>query len=558
MDTVEPPSNKAFALITPFRISYSLAVLLVLYIRYYRSSRITSDYIHSIDRHSHNLALPYTTIHNSVTIKQEELTLDSDTNDLTSLLNNIIEQNDVKVEESSDEEPLVKFVKKRKRKKKHDVKVTPPLPNLTQDIKPSIKAELEDLPLDFDDCFDNNDDQYDDVNDSKPAACDYDVEVVVLSKEEQILELQARKNTLNYKNSFYKCEMCFKGFMVESTYRNHMERHHPSFGRFSCDVCQLRFPNNRTQQQHKLATHSRNYICRICGHISKAKSRAKEHYKWHQGVLYVCDICGASFDKPTSHLTHVRTNHPSRHICSLCGASFVSAHGLLTHGRRAHRQLNEGQEPNPAYKCVLCGVQFSNEDAVAKHVSLTENEICDPTLRPCVFCGESFINEELLKKHVAQHQGEDKTYECIECNKTFSSARYQAAHYRRVHARIPNKPQPNKIHSNAVCEICGKKCTHPVVPKITYLPYVQVCNKTFSSARYQAAHYRRVHARIPNKPQPNKIHSNAVCEICGKKCTHPTKRVAYPFPFSVVTQPTGPIITPPKDVSRRGIIINSE
>ncbi|KAI5635943.1 zinc-finger double domain-containing protein [Phthorimaea operculella] len=103
------------------------------------------------------------------------------------------------------------------------------------------------------------------------------------------------------------------------------------------------------------------------------------------------------------------------------------------------------------------------------------------------------------------------------CTKTFSLARYQAAHYRRVHARIPNKPQTNKIHSNAVCEICGKKCKHPVVPKITYLPYVQVCNKTFSSACYQAAHYRRVHARIPNKPQTNKIHSNAVCEICGKE-----------------------------------------
>ncbi|KAJ2942213.1 hypothetical protein O0L34_g15760 [Tuta absoluta] len=81
--------------------------------------QITSEYIHSIDRQSHNLTLPYTTIHNSVTIKQEELTLD---NDLTSLLNNIIEQNDVKVEESSDEEPLVKFVKKKKRKRKHDIK----------------------------------------------------------------------------------------------------------------------------------------------------------------------------------------------------------------------------------------------------------------------------------------------------------------------------------------------------------------------------------------------------------------------------------------------------
>lgn len=52
-----------------------------------------------------------------------------------------------------------------------------------------------------------------------------DHKLVILSKQEQKDEVLSRKNSANYLNSVYKCEHCFKGFMTEATYKNHMARH---------------------------------------------------------------------------------------------------------------------------------------------------------------------------------------------------------------------------------------------------------------------------------------------------------------------------------------------
>lgn len=52
-----------------------------------------------------------------------------------------------------------------------------------------------------------------------------DVEVVYPSKSEQLLEIEQRKLSSNYLNSFYKCDKCYKGFITDATYRNHMQSH---------------------------------------------------------------------------------------------------------------------------------------------------------------------------------------------------------------------------------------------------------------------------------------------------------------------------------------------
>lgn len=49
--------------------------------------------------------------------------------------------------------------------------------------------------------------------------------VTDLTVEEQIAEIQKRKETANYKNSVFKCTACFKGFLDEDAYNGHMSRH---------------------------------------------------------------------------------------------------------------------------------------------------------------------------------------------------------------------------------------------------------------------------------------------------------------------------------------------
>lgn len=69
------------------------------------------------------------------------------------------------------------------------------------------------------------DDDFHDDFEEKNECNDLNVEVVILTKEQQVAEIEARKVSVNYVNSLYKCEKCFKGFITEGTYRNHMTRH---------------------------------------------------------------------------------------------------------------------------------------------------------------------------------------------------------------------------------------------------------------------------------------------------------------------------------------------
>lgn len=163
-----------------------------------------------------------------------------------------------------------------------------------------------------------------------------DVEVIFLTKDQQLEEVLARKDSVNYQNSYYKCDLCYKGFMTDATFKNHMVRHDPSSGPHVCEICNTRWRSRRTLKSHGTTAHERKYICKLCNHVSKSCHQAKEHIKWHQGHSYICKICGATFSKSTSHLTHVRLQHPSEYCCEFCGDSFVSQNGLNIHKKKAH------------------------------------------------------------------------------------------------------------------------------------------------------------------------------------------------------------------------------
>lgn len=49
--------------------------------------------------------------------------------------------------------------------------------------------------------------------------------VTLLSFEEQLAEIEKRRESPNFKYSRYKCDKCFKGFSSVPTYESHMEKH---------------------------------------------------------------------------------------------------------------------------------------------------------------------------------------------------------------------------------------------------------------------------------------------------------------------------------------------
>lgn len=51
--------------------------------------------------------------------------------------------------------------------------------------------------------------------------------VVHLTPEEAMKEVLLRKESSNYKNCSFKCELCFRGFETEATFDKHMKKHSP-------------------------------------------------------------------------------------------------------------------------------------------------------------------------------------------------------------------------------------------------------------------------------------------------------------------------------------------
>ncbi|KAI8431664.1 hypothetical protein MSG28_016143 [Choristoneura fumiferana] len=394
--------------------------------------KITNTVIHNIDRAANNLSLHLTAQTNTEIIEIEhtepiikhevEIKLDDDDNE------NIIKFEDDHIEAESEveyKETEVKKLRTSKRKKKNvSGNESEKEPKKTKKIKKMFECE-EDFPK-----FESK----------------YNMEIVVLTMEQQLENMVARKNSSNYINSPFKCEHCYKGFSSEATFKNHNLKHHdPSVGSQVCRLCQSRFripANLRTHAE----THRLKFVCRDCRFVASNRYHAITHSREHSGFQYVCKYCGASFKKPSTHGTHVRIQHPSQNTsCDVCGETFQGEFGLRMHKTRAHKQNSEND--SESLNCSTCGVHFASSYAMARHTYTAVDNVCNPNMR------------SVDRQHI------------IYCNKTFLTEASRSVHYERVHLQVKNVRRKAAHHARkqyggaVMCELCGKKCKNSTILK---------------------------------------------------------------------------------------------
>ncbi|XP_045783474.1 zinc finger protein 90-like [Maniola jurtina] len=351
-----------------------------------------------------------------------------------------------------------------------------------------------------------------------------------LSFDEQVADIRKRQETANYKNSPFKCTLCFKGFLDEDAYNGHMSRHTDQCGEYECEICKTHFKHSHALRKHITAHHTQRFSCNSCPYITTHRQTARLHERWHKGTKYQCPHCPDEFVKFTTYMGHIRIKHPSDFVCALCGYSFVSEKGIDLHKKLKHR-LDDREIPEDGPFCELCNVRFVSEVAYKRHrqVSAKHNTDSDAKEKSK---GRKPREIKEKSKNDSSERNERRMYpsqmrkaegpiSCEQCGMQLEDSRAYHGHFRRHH---PDKNRTNypSMKSPFMCESCGRMFQSYALLKdhrwvhTGERPFAcDACGKSFRMKQRLVAH-RRVHSQV---------RATYVCNLCGKSfSTHSNRQ----------------------------------
>ena len=114
-----------------------------------------------------------------------------------------------------------------------------------------------------------------------------------------------------------------------------------------------------------------------------------------------CRECGASFVEKSEREKHIKKMHSCS--CPKCEYMSFTGHGLMVHMKvhenDQHRsdgdqmRVNTGENPS---ECAVCGLKYTTESELQKHVETTHNISCE-------LCSYKCDTTENLMMHMSDH-----------------------------------------------------------------------------------------------------------------------------------------------------------
>ncbi|KAK9504328.1 hypothetical protein O3M35_010688 [Rhynocoris fuscipes] len=181
-----------------------------------------------------------------------------------------------------------------------------------------------------------------------------------------------------------------------------------------------------------------NILCDVCGEAFTCNTKAIQHkFRKHpfNAAKHYCPQCGMQFPLLGHRDKHLKEQHETEHIpknpypCYQCGAVFYNKLAHEYHHKSAHHRIvslykqiitpppskkiryNNAGEPQSAYYCHLCGIEYISKFNLEKHLerqhSSQERNTTPVDIFKCNTCDGLFYNQKAYNNHNTYHRPGD-------------------------------------------------------------------------------------------------------------------------------------------------------